>query len=103
MIYESHILEKIEEITEKLESDIQGITPDPKDKYSCELPWNELVEELKELGIKHKRSLVEHDYYMCVDNVETYSVEEHQKNFYPDWNGIFDETPRERYRRLRTR
>ena len=51
LIFNSHIIDKVEEITEKLESDIQKEKEtNSEDRYSGDYPWECLLEQIKQIG-----------------------------------------------------
>ena len=91
LIFNSHIIDKVEEITEKLESDIKKEKEtNSEDRYSRDYPWECLLENIKQIGINHKRDYVRTD----ISFYEEYehNVVQHTEKYFPQWVGIFDET-----------
>jgi len=106
IIFEDFIIKKVDEISKKLESDIDEIKKKPywkDERYTEDYPWECLLEEIKHIGIEHKRELVNSDYVMSMNcgtvNPDKVSIFEHQKKYYPEFKGIFDETHVEKSKR----
>jgi len=102
LVFENYIVEKIDEITEKLKSDIkEEKETNSEDRYSGDYPWECLLEELKQIGIEHRRTYIDMDYSTSVDDMETYSQQQFIETRYPEEKDIFKETPIEKHRRER--
>lgn len=99
-LLEQNIIEKIDEITEKLESDIKERKKTNTDeRYGKCYPWECLLEELKQIGIEHRREFILIDYGLCCDHYSHYPLENFVEKNYPKDINIFDETPFEKNRR----
>ena len=91
LIFNSHIIDKVEEITEKLESDIKKEKEtNSEDRYSSDYPWGCLLEQIKKIGINHKRDYVETN-RMFYEEYEL-DIVQYTKKHFPQWVGIFDKT-----------
>ena len=91
LIFNSHIIDKVEEITEKLESDIQKEKEtNSEDRYSGDYPWECLLEQIKQIGTEHKRDYVNTD--MCFYEEYELDVVQHTEKHFPQWVGIFNQT-----------
>ena len=102
LILERYIIDKIDEITEKLKSDIkEEKETNSEDRYSGDYPWELLLEELQHLGIEHQREYIDMDYSICCDDMETYSLEQFIEENYSKHKDIFKETRVEKDRRRR--
>ena len=102
LIFEKYIIEKVDEITKKLESDIKKEKEtNSNDRYSGDYPWECLLEELKQIGIEHRREYVGIDYSCFCDDMETYTEQEHIEEHFPDWKYIYEETSIEKHKRER--
>ena len=102
LILENYIIDKIDEITERLESDIKKEKEiNSEDRYSGDYPWECLLEELQHLGIEHKREYINMDYSICCDDMEIYSLQQFIEENYSKDKNIFKETPVEKHRRRR--
>jgi hypothetical protein len=98
LIFNSHIIDKVEEITEKLESDIKKEKEtNSEDRYSSDYPWGCLLEQIKKIGINHKRDYVETN-RMFYEEYEL-DIVQYTKKHFPQWVGIFDETDVEKDKR----
>ena len=98
LIFNSHIIDKVEEITEKLESDIKKEKEtNSEDRYSRDYPWECLLENIKQIGINHKRDYVETN-RMFYEEYEL-DIVQYTKKHFPQWVGIFDETDVEKDKR----
>ena len=99
-LLEQNIINKIDEITDKLESDIKEIEKtDTDERYGKCYPWGCLLEELKQIGIEHRREYISIDYSICTDDYSHYPLELFVEKNYPKDINIFDETSFEKNRR----
>ena len=88
LIFNNHIIDKVEEIIEKLESDInKEKETNSEDLYSGDIPWECLLEQIKQIGIKHKRDYVETD--MSFFDEWEMDVVQYTEKYFPQWKGIF--------------
>ncbi len=107
LIFNDYVIDKVDELIEKLESDIEEEKSNPeydKSKYNPVFPWECLLEQLKHISVIHKRDYVETDYSeylnMSGHNEDNYpTLLEFTKTNYPKLSSIFDETPIEKHRK----
>ena len=107
LVFNGSVVNKVDELIEKLESDIEEEKSKPeydKREENKVFPWECLLEQLKHISVIHKRDYVDVDYSLYLEmtghNDDNYpSKLEFMKLNYPELGSIFDETPIEKHRK----
>ena len=102
LIFDGIIIDRLDEITNKLESDIKKEKENPDSSeygYYKDYPLEYLLSELNDVKVQHKRSYIRTSMCCYEDVQEGENVIEYTKKHIPEWDGIFDETDVERNKR----
>ena len=102
LIFDGIIIDALDEITNKLESDIKKEKENPDSSeygYDKDYPLEYLLSQLNDMKVQHKRSYIRTSMCFYEDVQEGENVIEYTKKHIPEWDGIFDETDVERNKR----
>ena len=94
LIFDGIIIDALDEITNKLESDIKKEKENPPSEYGYykDYPLECLLSQLNDMKVQHKRSYIRTSMCFYEDAQECENVIEYTKKHIPEWDGIFDET-----------